>query len=196
MTAGYRGPEESAATFGFESCVRVQRRVNSPMALFGTLSTLRAQVARPEHFSAAFAFVDEAGRAGTAANRQLFALTVGQTERIDLPGGAFALSQTYVTKPRSEGRWETHRAYIDVQAMFLGEEFMEVTDRGRLTVTEDLTPGRDLIFYQGFDRGCVLRLVPGDVAMYFPPDAHMGSIAIAAPTLVRKVVVKVPVLTA
>lgn len=166
------------------------------MALFGTLPTLRAQLARPEHFAAAFAFVDEAARAGTAANRQLFGLAAGQTERTDLAGGAFALAQTYLTKPRSEGRWETHRAYIDVQAVFVGEEFMEVTDRGRLTLAEDLTPGRDVIFYQGFDRGCVLRLGAGDVAVYFPPDAHMGSIAIAAATLVRKVVVKVPVLAA
>ena len=166
------------------------------MALFGTLPTLRAQLARPEHFAAALAFVEEAGRAGTAANRQLFGLAVGQTERVDLAGGAFALAQTYLTKPRSEGRWETHRACIDVQAVFLGEEFMEVTDRGRLTVTEDLTPARDLIFYGAFDRAAVLRLAAGDVAVYFPPDAHMGSLAIAEPTLVRKVVVKVPVLTA
>lgn len=166
------------------------------MALFGTLPTLRAQLARSEHFAAGFAFVEEAGRTGTAANRQLFALAAGQTERTDLAGGAFALSQSYLTKPRSEGKWETHRAYIDIQAVFFGEEFMEVTDRGRLTVTEDLTPARDLIFYQAFERGCVLRLGASDVAVYFPPDAHMGSIAIAAPTLVRKVVVKVPMLAA
>ena len=57
----------------------------------------------------------------------------------------------------------------------------------------DLTPGRDVIFYQPFDRGSVLRLVPGLAAVYFPPDAHLGCIAPGAPALVRKVVVKVPV---
>jgi biofilm protein TabA len=166
------------------------------MALFGLLSTLRSQLTRPEHFAAAFAFVEEAGRPDSVVHRQLFGLTAGKTERTDLVGGAFALSQAYLTKPKSEGKWETHRAYIDVQAVFAGEEFMEVTDRGRLTVAEDLSATRDAIFYQPFDRGSVVRLGPGDVAIYFQVDAHLGGIAIAAPTLVRKVVVKVPVLTA
>jgi biofilm protein TabA len=166
------------------------------MALFGTLSTVRAQLTRPEHFAAAFGFVEEAARDGSAAHRQLFSLTAGQTERVDLPGGAFALSQAYLTKPRAEGKWETHRAYIDVQAVLVGEEFMEVTDRGRLVMAEDLTATRDAIFYQPFNQGSVLRLGPGDVAVYFQIDAHLGGIVIAAPLLVRKVVVKVPVLAA
>jgi biofilm protein TabA len=164
------------------------------MALFGTLPIVRSQLARPEHFAAAFAFVEEAARQGTGPNRQLFALNAGQTERIDLAGGAFALSQAYLTKPRAEGKWETHRAYIDVQVVLAGEEFMEVTDRARLTLAEDLLATRDVIFYQPFDRGSVFRLGAGDTAVYFPPDAHMGGIAIGAPVLMRKVVVKVPVL--
>ena len=73
---------------------------------------------------------------------------------------------------------------------------MEVTDRGRLSVAEDLSATRDAIFYQPFAHGSVLRMGAGDVAVYFPPDAHMGGIAIGAPGLVRKVVVKVPVLSA
>jgi biofilm protein TabA len=166
------------------------------MALYGSLPTVRLQLARPEHFAAAFAFVEEAARDGTASHRQLFGLTAGQTERTGLPGGAFALSQAYLTKARTEGKWETHRAYIDVQAVLAGEEFMELTDRDRLTRAEDLTRARDVIFYQPFEQGCVLRLGTGDVAVYFPPDAHLGGIATGTPALVRKVVVKVPVLTA
>jgi YhcH/YjgK/YiaL family protein len=165
------------------------------MALFGLPSTVRAQLARAEHFAAAFAFIEDAARASSAAHRQLFALAPGQTERNELPGGAFALAQAYLTKSRAEGKWETHRAYIDVQAVLAGEEFMEVADRGRLTMAEDLLATRDAIFYQPFDRGSVLRLEPGDVAVYFPSDAHLGGIAIAAPVVVRKIVVKVPVLT-
>jgi biofilm protein TabA len=165
------------------------------MALLGSLSTVRSQLARPEHFAAAFAFVEEAGRSGTAAYQQLFGLTAGQTERTDLPGGAFALSQAYLTKPRAEAKWETHRAYIDVQAVFAGDEVMELADRGRMTLAEDLTPERDVIFYQAFEGGNVLHFRVGDVGIYFPPDAHRGGIVSAAPTLVRKVVVKVPVLS-
>jgi len=151
---------------------------------------------RLEHFAAALFFIEEASRSGSAAHRQLFALAAGQTERTDLAGGAFALAQAYLTKSRTEGKWETHRAYIDVQAILAGEEFMEVTDRGRLTLAEDLTATRDAIFYQPFDQGSVLRLGVGDVAVYFQVDAHLGGIAVASPALVRKVVVKVPVLAA
>ena len=102
------------------------------MALLGVLSTIRSQITRPEHFAAAFAYVEDAGKAGSATHQKLFGLAAGQTERVDLAGGAFALSQAYLTKPRVEGKWETHRAYIDVQAVFAGEEFMEITDRGQI----------------------------------------------------------------
>src|SRR5688572_15384548 len=101
------------------------------MALFGNLSAIRSQLARPEHFAAAFAFVEQAANAGSEIHRQLFGLKLGESERIELPGGAFALTNAYLTKNRSEGKWETHRAYIDVQAVCFGEEFMEVADRGR-----------------------------------------------------------------
>jgi biofilm protein TabA len=163
------------------------------MALFGSLSTVRGQAAAAAQFAAAFAHLEECFRAGSDANRRLTALAAGESDRIDLAGGAFSLLQAYQTKPRAEGKWETHRAYIDVQAVLSGEELMEVTDRGRLTVSEDLTPAKDVIFYKPFDRGNVLRFGPGDVAIYFPVDAHMGNLAAAGPSLVRKIVVKVPV---
>jgi biofilm protein TabA len=163
------------------------------MALFGTRSTIRAQLTKPDHFSASFAYLEECFRPGSAAHGVIAGLAAGQTERVELAGGAFALLQAYLTKPRSEGKWETHRAYIDVQAMIAGEEFMEVTDRGRLVLAEDLTPARDVIFYQPFERGSALRLGPSDLAVYFPIDAHMGGLTVTAPVLVRKVVIKVPI---
>jgi biofilm protein TabA len=164
------------------------------MALFGSLDALPAQLARAEHFAPAFAYIAEARRAGSVAHRLLSGLPAGETGRVELGGGAFALPQVYLTRTRTAGRWETHRAFVDVQAVLEGEEFMEVADRGRLTVAEDLTPGRDVIFYQPFDQGSVLRLQPGLAAIYFPEDAHLGCIAPGAPALVRKIVVKVPLI--
>jgi len=162
------------------------------MALIGSLSTVRAQLVHPDHFAPALAFIEEAFRAGSAPHRQLLGLAVGQTERTDLAGGAFALSQVYLTKPRSEGKWETHRAHIDVQVVFEGEEFMEVADRAKLSLAEDLTPGQDVIFYHPFEPASVVRLGAGDVAIYFPPDGHCGGLMVTRPALARKIVVKVP----
>jgi YhcH/YjgK/YiaL family protein len=162
------------------------------MALIGSLPAVRAQLADPGRFAAAFACVEECFRAGTPGHRLLHGLAAGQTERIELAGGAFALLQAYVTKPREEARWETHRAYVDVQAMAEGEEFMEAADAARLTVHEDLTPDQDVIFYQPYDAGSTLRLATGLVAVYFPADGHRGGISIREPARVRKIVVKVP----
>jgi biofilm protein TabA len=162
------------------------------MALIGSLPTVRAQLADPARFAAAFTSVEECFRAGTARHRVLHGLAAGQTERVDLADGAFALLQAYLTKPPEETRWETHRVYIDVQAMAEGEEFMETADAARLTLHEDLTPEKDVIFYQPYDAGSTLRLAAGSVAVYFPADGHRGGIAIHAPALVRKIVVKVP----
>jgi biofilm protein TabA len=164
------------------------------MAFFGTLDTLRAQLVRPEHFAAAFAYVAEALRPGSAAHMRIAQIAAGTTGRVELAGGAFALEQAYLTKSRTEGRWESHRAYIDVQVVVAGEELMEVTDASRLAVAEDLTPQKDLIFYQPFDAGSVLRVHAGEVAVFFPMDAHLPSLRVGAEAaLVRKTVVKVPV---
>jgi YhcH/YjgK/YiaL family protein len=150
-------------------------------------------LADPGRFAPALAWVEECFLAGTSGHARLHALSAGETERIELAGGAFALMQAYLSKPRAEGRWETHRAYIDVQAVAQGEEFMDTADAAKLTLHEDLTPGKDVIFYHPFEAGSALRLGPGTVAVYFPVDGHRGGIEVGGPALVRKVVVKVPV---
>jgi biofilm protein TabA len=164
------------------------------MAIWGTFETLRAQLARPEHFAATFAYVAEALRPGSAAQARIGNIATGTTERVELAGGMFALEQVYLTKPRTEGRWESHRDYIDVQVVVAGEELMEVGDVAQLAVAEDLRPARDLIFYQPFNGGSVLRVQAGEAAVFFPSDAHVPSLRTGAlAALVRKIVVKVPV---
>jgi biofilm protein TabA len=163
------------------------------MAVFGTLPAVRAQLAGGERFAPALACVAECLRPGSGPHGILAGLAAGATKRLELAGGAFALLQAYLTRPASECRWETHRAYVDVQAIAAGEELMEAADAARLRVAEDLTPARDAIFYHPFAEGSVLRMDAGAVAVYFPTDGHRGAIAAGTPALVRKVVVKVPV---
>ncbi len=172
----------------------MHRRLESRMALFGSLATIRAQLAFTPSFQRAFAYVEECFRPGSDAFLRLSKVGVGNTERFELGGGVFALEQAYLPKARAEGRWESHLAYTDVQVIFSGEEFMEVTDVTRLKVAEDITPAKDLLFYEAFDAGSVLRVKAGEAAVFFPIDAHMPSLAINACSFpVRKTVVKVPV---
>ncbi|MEI6860881.1 MAG: YhcH/YjgK/YiaL family protein [Verrucomicrobiota bacterium] len=164
------------------------------MALIGPVSSLRAQFAATPGLRVALDYVAECFRDGSAPHTRLLAAVAGHNARVELGGGVFALEQIYLTKPRTEGRWETHVAHIDVQAVIAGTEHMETADRALLTVAEDRTPAQDVIFYAPFDEGSVLRLGAGNAAIYYPADAHMGSLAIGGvPSLVRKTVVKVPV---
>jgi YhcH/YjgK/YiaL family protein len=165
------------------------------MALFGSLTTVRAQLVRHPHFDRSLAYLDDALRPGSAAHLRAMAVALGETNRVELGEGVFALEQAYSSKLRAEGRLESHRQYIDVQVLLAGEEFIEIAEISGLKVSEDLTPAKDVIFYHDRQATTPLRLVGlGATAVFFPPDGHMGGLAITAPALVRKIVIKVPVI--
>jgi YhcH/YjgK/YiaL family protein len=164
------------------------------MAKFGKFSSLRRQILPSARFAAAFDYVAEALRPGSAVHQRILAIDAGVTERHELAGGAFALEQVYHAKPRPEGFFESHRKYIDVQVIVAGAEVMEVADIAGLSVSEPYVPERDLIKYADAAGASRLILRAGDAALFFPDDGHMPSLRIEGePTLVRKTVVKVPV---
>jgi YhcH/YjgK/YiaL family protein len=164
------------------------------MAVYGSLAVVRAQLAPHRSFDAAFAYLEEFLRPGSAAVARAMAVGAGETVRTELGDGIFGMEQAYLTKPRAEARVESHRKYVDVQMMFAGSEWMDTTDIALLKVSEDLTPEKDLIFYQDTKETAALRMGrPGATAVFFPVDAHRGGIVDGAQALVRKIIVKVPV---
>ena len=166
------------------------------MALFGPFSTICTQVAADSRFTAACAYVADALQAHSIASRRIAGLAAGVTERIELSGGSFALDQVYVPRLRPDGFFESHRKYIDVQVIVAGEELMEVQDISRLVVSEPYLAERDLIKYADSADTAVLKMRAGDVAIFFPEDGHMPSLRWRTADLVRKTVVKVPVVRA
>jgi biofilm protein TabA len=163
------------------------------MALFGSLSTVRAQLAAAPAFRRAFDYVQLCLTQGTPEAARLAAVPVGATERVELGGGVFALEQAYRSKPAAQGRWEAHQDHIDVQVIVSGRELMGVTEVTGLTMAEDCRPARDLMFYAAFAEGSTLRVRAGELAVFYPADGHMPSLADGEPAVVRKTVVKVPV---
>jgi len=164
------------------------------MALFGNLSTVRAQLIRRSVFDLSFSYLEDALRPGTAANKRVLGVGVGETNRVELGEGAFSLEQAYNTKLRAQGRLESHIQYIDIQVLLAGEEIMEVAEISTLKVSENLTPTKDLIFYHDSRATSPLRLSGlGATAVFYPTDGHMGALAIAESALVRKIVIKAPV---
>lgn len=164
------------------------------MALFGTLATVQAQAPRTHVFELAFNYTRELMRIGSPERTRLNGIARGASEKIELGAGVFAIEQVYDTKPRSEGFFESHRKYIDVQLIVEGEELMEVIDVSLITVDQPYIAERDLIMYRDTPHASHLHLRGGEVAVFHPVDVHMPSLRLGtAPVLVRKSVVKVPV---
>lgn len=166
------------------------------MAVYGTFATVREQVARTPDFSTAFAYVEELLRAGSAAQSRLRAIAPGETHKVDLGGGVFVIEQAFESKPRSEGFFESHRKHVDVQVVLDGPELIEVADSSGMKVREPFNPERDLVTYEDNPQASMLRLLSGQVVIFYPNDAHMPTLrAGAEAVLVRKAVVKVPLAT-
>jgi YhcH/YjgK/YiaL family protein len=163
------------------------------MAFFGSLASVRARCARLPEFHAAFAYAEQALTPGSAVHSRITALAGGSTHRQELSGGAYAMEMAYQTKPRPEGFFETHRKYIDVQVMVAGDEVMAVAAAAQLGITQAYDETKDLTKHADTDTASVLRVRTGDVAVFWPEDAHMPALAAKRPALVRKTVVKVPV---
>lgn len=164
------------------------------MSLFGSVSTVRGQAPQTPGFVAAFAYIEELMRPDSTARARLRGIARGKSEKIELEGGAFAIEQVYDTKPRTDGFFESHLKFIDVQVVVEGDERIEVIDASRITVRDPYVMERDLITYVDTVDASELRLRAGEAAIFFPVDVHMPSLQMhSAPTLVRKTVVKIPV---
>jgi biofilm protein TabA len=164
------------------------------MALFGSLAALRAQAPQSPRFTAAFAYVEDLLRADSGAARRIRGIGRGGSQRVELGDGMFAIEQVYETKPRSAGFFESHRKYIDIQVLVEGDEVMEVVDASRIAVREPYQAERDLITYGDVPDASRLWVRSGEATIFFPVDVHMPTLRSGeTPVLVRKTVVKVPV---
>jgi len=101
----------------------------------------------------------------------------------------YAIVQQYETKPANEGKWEAHRKYIDIQYIVSGEEQMGYAHINSLRVSETYNEEKDCLFLEG--SGSMLHCKSGMFVLFAPDDAHMPCLADGAPSMVRKVVMKV-----
>lgn len=164
------------------------------MALYGTIDKLRGQVAQLPGFATAFAYAEELLRAGSPVQARVRAIAAGQRQRTELGGGVFVSEECYQSKARADGFFESHRKYIDVQIIFEGEELMEIADIATMKTRQAYIPERDLITYEDNTDASMLKVFPGQAAVFFPTDAHMPTLRVReAGGLVRKCVIKIPV---
>lgn len=111
--------------------------------------------------------------------------------RYPLAGDAlFALVQNYNTKAPSEGFWEAHRRYIDLQFVLQGTERIGYAPLHRMKL-ESHDEQRDLSVLHG--EGDFLTLTDGCFMLLWPEDAHMPGLQADRSGPVRKIVFKIAV---
>ncbi|MCG2769538.1 MAG: YhcH/YjgK/YiaL family protein [Chloroflexota bacterium] len=106
----------------------------------------------------------------------------------------FALVQTYDTVVDDEWLFEGHRRYIDIQYIVEGDEIIGWAPAGRAAITAEYDDTTDA--WRGTvcrDEITSLRLSSGQLAVFYPSDAHAPKRAAGAQARVRKIVVKVAV---
>lgn len=106
--------------------------------------------------------------------------------------GVTANVQEYNSFPASEGNFETHDAYFDIQYVISGKEQFGYCKREGLVLKQDV-PENDVKFYEEPALSGTVLLLPGDMIVVAPEDAHKPRVAADGPEFVRKVVVKVKV---
>ncbi len=112
--------------------------------------------------------------------------------RYDIPDSkAFFMIQKYETKDRSEGLWEAHRKYIDLQYVLSGIELIGYKEISSLQESVTYNEESDAAFLQG--EGDFLQMGEGMFMVLYPQDAHMPCICVDAPCSVVKIVAKLPV---
>lgn len=103
----------------------------------------------------------------------------------------------YETLPREQCRFESHRKYIDIQYCLEGGELIDIEWASYLTPDGPFDHEKDLQFYQNQPQpeqqegGTVLRMTPGDFAIFLPEDAHRPRVGDGRHPSVRKLVVKI-----
>lgn len=105
----------------------------------------------------------------------------------------FAIVQNYTSKPQSEGDFEAHRKYIDIQYIIEGEEFLGVYDIENFSPITDYDEEKDIIFLtlKNNVKPDFIHLKENEFTIFMPEDAHKPSLAVQSPNYVRKAVIKV-----
>lgn len=124
------------------------------------------------------------------AETDLSSMPVGSYPVCD---GVTANVQEYTTFPASESSFETHDKFFDVQYVISGKEQFGYCKRDGLVVKTPYDETNDITFYEEPALSGTVLLLPGDMIVVAPKDAHKPRLCADGPEFVRKVVVKVRV---
>ncbi len=111
--------------------------------------------------------------------------------RYEIDGSnVFAFIQEYTSK--QESYFEAHKNYIDIQFIVEGTEVIYAADISCLTVKEEYSAEKDIMFLNDYEKASKTVLEKGEYGIFFPWDAHKPGLCFNGnPAHVKKIVVKV-----
>lgn len=114
--------------------------------------------------------------------------------RYDLSCGNYVNVEAYTTKNVSEGKFESHQNYIDIQLLLDGHERIFITDKNNLPVSVPYNAQKDIAFYsEPIEDKNYVDLDGTNFVMLFPHEAHAPQICIGENSTVIKAVAKIKI---
>ena len=122
-------------------------------------------------------------------------LKVFDNGRYDILGDdVYVNVQDYTSKPETQGKWEAHKKYIDIQFMIKGTERIGVGEIDNYQTTEAYDESKDLEFLAvANDNYQFINMNENDFIILYPQDVHMPQIAMNTQSYVKKAVVKISI---
>lgn len=112
--------------------------------------------------------------------------------KYELRRGVFAMVQEGITSPVTDGYFEAHREYIDLQIVTQGEELLVWSGLDALSEIIPYDGGKDAAFFSG--DGTCIEIRPGQCYVMHPFDGHKACCHKKQAAHYRKLVIKIPVL--
>lgn len=114
--------------------------------------------------------------------------------KYEIEGDAiFAIVMTYNTKIVNELKFEGHKKYIDIQLLWDGQEYMDVSLDKDLVVDTPYSEQNDVVLFNRPQHSTSVLLKSGNFAIVFPDDIHRPGRLVEQTGQVRKMVIKVRV---
>ena len=101
----------------------------------------------------------------------------------------YAIVTEAPTKDYDKTTFESHRKYIDLQYVIMGEENMAKAPLTSVIISKPYNESADIAYYTG--EGKIYIVPAGTFMLFFPTDAHRPNISPGGNKVVKKIVIKI-----